>query len=66
MKNRNLLEINKAIMIESLTPSHCWPKAIAITNYLINRLPTKSLIYNTLLNTLKNYTSVLSCLCLST
>lgn len=54
-KNRILLEITRAIMIESNVPTTYWPEAIATANYLINRLPTKILKYQTPLNTLAKY-----------
>ena len=44
-KNRILLEITKALMIESHVP-------IVSATYLTNRLPTKALDYKTPLDTL--------------
>ena len=52
-KNRTLLEITRAIMLESQVPTHLWPEAIATANYFSNILPTKSLHYHTPLDTLQ-------------
>ena len=50
-KNRTLLEITHAIMLESHVPTYLWPEAVATTNYLTNRLPTQNLNHKTLLET---------------
>ena len=39
-KNRILLEITRALLIESQTPKFFWPEALVTAAYLINRLPT--------------------------
>ncbi|XP_057522436.1 uncharacterized protein LOC130802433 [Amaranthus tricolor] len=39
-KNRTLLEMTRAIMLDSRVPTHLWPEAIATANYITNRLPT--------------------------
>ncbi|CAO2841169.1 unnamed protein product [Amaranthus hypochondriacus] len=59
-KNRTLLNIARAIMIESSVPTSFWPEAIATANYVTNRLPTKSLSHKTPLETLTLYTDSLS------
>lgn len=46
------------MMFESHVPSYLWPEAIDTANYLTNRLPTKSLNFETPLNHLKTYTPV--------
>jgi transposase InsO family protein len=51
-KNRILLEITRALMIESHVPVHFWPEAIATATYLTNRLPTKALDFQTPRDTL--------------
>ncbi|XP_071695902.1 uncharacterized protein [Rutidosis leptorrhynchoides] len=43
MKNRILLEITRALMIESNVPKSFWPEALATATYLVNRLPTRAL-----------------------
>nr|GFB13399.1 putative ribonuclease H-like domain-containing protein [Tanacetum cinerariifolium] len=40
-KNRLLLEMTRALIIESHVPKSFWPEALATAIYLINRLPTK-------------------------
>uniref|UniRef100_A0A803LV14 Integrase catalytic domain-containing protein n=1 Tax=Chenopodium quinoa TaxID=63459 RepID=A0A803LV14_CHEQI len=57
-KNRTLLEITRAIMIESGVPVFLWPEAIATSTYLTNRLPTKTLDYETPLDTLSSHTTI--------
>ena len=57
-KNRTLLEITRAIMLESHVPTYLWPEIVATVNYLINRLPTKALNYKTPLETLQIYQSI--------
>ena len=57
-KNRTLLEITRAMMIESCAPAYYWPEAISTANYLTNCLPTKSLHFSTPLATLNKYTNV--------
>ena len=42
-KNRYILEITRALLIESKIPKSFWPEAIATAVYLINCLPTKIL-----------------------
>ena len=48
-KNHTLLEISRALMFEARMLARFWPEAIAIATYLTNRLPTKSLQFQTLL-----------------
>ncbi|KAJ0598803.1 putative RNA-directed DNA polymerase [Helianthus annuus] len=55
-KNRILLEITRALLIESRVPKSFWPEAIATATYLINRLPTKALDLKTPLKTLSDFT----------
>ena len=57
-KNRIILEITRAIMLESLVPKYFWPEAVATATYLINRLPTKVLDQKTPLQALTQYTTV--------
>lgn len=57
-KNRTLLEITRALMIESHVPVHFWPEAIATATYLTNRLPTKPLNYDTPLDILETHVPI--------
>nr|GEZ96726.1 putative ribonuclease H-like domain-containing protein [Tanacetum cinerariifolium] len=54
-KNRLLLEMTRALIIESHVPKSFWPEALATATYLINRLPTKILKMETPLETLSEY-----------
>ncbi|GKC56599.1 retrovirus-related pol polyprotein from transposon TNT 1-94 [Tanacetum coccineum] len=54
-KNRLLLEMTRALIIESNVPKTFWPEALATATYLINRLPTKILKMKTPLETLTEY-----------
>ena len=49
-KNRLLLEVARFLMFTSSTPNRYWEEAILTAAYLINRLPTKVLKYQTPLN----------------
>ena len=48
-KNRTLLEMARAMMIESHVPKSFWPEAVATANYLSNRLPTQKLNHQTII-----------------
>ena len=52
LKNKTLLEITRAIILESHVLTYLWPEAVAIANYLTNRLPTQNLNQKTPLETL--------------
>ncbi|XP_071740533.1 uncharacterized protein [Rutidosis leptorrhynchoides] len=54
-KNRILLEITRALMIESNVPRSFWPEALATTTYLVNRLPTRALELKNPLETLAKF-----------
>ena len=57
-KNRTLLEMARALMFESHVPASFWSEAIATSNYLMIRLPTKKLDFKTPLETLKSFTTI--------
>ncbi|KAJ0868825.1 putative RNA-directed DNA polymerase [Helianthus annuus] len=57
-KNRILLEITRAFLIESQVPTSFWPEAAATATYLINRLPTKALNLKTPIQALSNFTKI--------
>ncbi|KAJ0605636.1 putative RNA-directed DNA polymerase [Helianthus annuus] len=57
-KNRILLEITRALLIESQVPTSFWPEALAMATYLINRLPTKALQLKTPVETLTKFTKL--------
>ena len=54
-KNRTLLEITRALLIESHALASFWPEAIATTTYLTNCLPLNPLQYKTPLETLGSF-----------
>ncbi|XP_071739944.1 uncharacterized protein [Rutidosis leptorrhynchoides] len=54
-KNRILLEMTRALIIESKVPKSFWPEALATATYLINRLPTKILGTKTPRNVLSQF-----------
>ncbi|XP_071718218.1 uncharacterized protein [Rutidosis leptorrhynchoides] len=54
-KNRILLEITRALMIESNVPKSFWPEALATATYLLNRLPTRALDFKNPLETLAKF-----------
>lgn len=57
-KNRILLEMTRAMMIESQVPKTFWPEAVATSVYLLNRLPTKTLQLQTPLQKLSSLTKI--------
>ena len=57
-KNRTILEMTRAIMIDSKVPKYFWPEAIATSIYLINRLPTKTLNMKTPRDTLSKQAKI--------
>lgn len=52
-KNRHLLEVACAIMFFMHIPKYLWREAILTSSYLINRMPTQILKFETPLNYLK-------------
>jgi len=54
-KNRHLLEVTRALMFSMNVPKRFWGEAILTASYLINRMPSKVLNYNTPINTLQKY-----------
>ena len=57
-KNRTLLEMARAMLIESNTPRHFWPEAIAASVYLTNRLPSSTLDLQTHLEVLSTLAQI--------
>ena len=52
-KNCHLLEVARVLMISMNVPKYFWGESVLIACYLINRMPTRVLNYNTPLQTLK-------------
>ena len=46
-KNRHLLEVARSIIFSNHVPKHFWGEAILTTTYLINRMPTLILKFQT-------------------
>ena len=57
-KNRTLLEITHALLIESHALTSFWPEASATATYLTNYLPSKPLKYKTPFETLGSFVSL--------
>ncbi|KAJ0511171.1 putative protein kinase RLK-Pelle-DLSV family [Helianthus annuus] len=57
-KNRIILEMTRALLIESQVPKSFWPEAVATSVYLLNRLPTKALKFMTPLDCLSKSVSI--------
>jgi hypothetical protein len=53
-KNKYLLEIVRVIMFSMNVPKYLWGDAPLIASYLVNRMPTRDLKYNTPLKCLKS------------
>nr|BAK64102.1 gag-pol polyprotein [Eustoma grandiflorum] len=63
-KNRTLLEMTRALMLESSVPRFLWPEAVSTATYLSNRLPTVTLNHQTPLDVLASQTLIPSLLTL--
>lgn len=55
---RHILEMTRTIMLESRVPTLFWHKGVATSVYLLNRLPTKALNFQTPLQILSSPMSV--------
>jgi hypothetical protein len=53
-KNRHLLEVVRAILIEANMPLSYWGEALAFAVYSINRTPSRSIAYQTPLKALSD------------
>ena len=54
-KNRHLLEVSRALMLSMNVPKYLWGEAVLTAAYLINRVPSRVLNHQTLLNFFKNW-----------
>jgi hypothetical protein len=52
-KNRHLLEVARALLFSSKVPNYLWGDAVLTAAYLINRMPSKVLNFQTPINTFK-------------
>lgn len=52
-KNRHLLEVARALLFSSKVPNYLWGEAVLTAAYLINRMPSKVLNFQTPINTFK-------------
>ncbi|KAJ0625451.1 putative RNA-directed DNA polymerase [Helianthus annuus] len=57
-KNRIILEMTRAFLIESKVPKFFWPEAVASSVYLINQLPTKILELKTPIQALEKFAKI--------
>ncbi|KAJ0466424.1 putative RNA-directed DNA polymerase [Helianthus annuus] len=57
-KNRIILEMTRAMLLESHVPTSWWPEAVASSIYLINRLPTKILNFETPLDNMSKFVRI--------
>ena len=49
-KNRQLLEVSRALMLSMNVPKYLWGEAVLTAAYLINRVPSRVLNHQTPLN----------------
>ena len=54
-KNHQLLEVVRAFLLEACLPLSFWGEALTSTVYLMNRVPSRSIDFQTLLQTLSSY-----------
>ena len=52
-KNRHILEVARSLMFTTHVPKQFWGAAVLTATYLINRMPSRVLSFETPLNTLK-------------
>jgi hypothetical protein len=52
-KNRHLLEVARALLFSSKVPNYMWGEAVLTAAYLINRMPSKVLNFQTPIDTFK-------------
>ncbi|KAK2414048.1 putative mitochondrial protein [Trifolium repens] len=52
-KNRHLLEVARALLFSSKVPNYLWGEAVLTAAYLINRMPSKVLNFQTPIDTFK-------------
>lgn len=65
MKNRNILENAKSLLLENNVLQMFWDNAVTMVVYLINRTPSKVINFKTPLKVLSTYTIIPSILNLS-
>ena len=53
-KNRHLLEVSRALMFQMCVPKYLWGEVVLTVAYLINRLPSRVLNYQSPLDVLKH------------
>lgn len=53
-KNRHLLEVNRSLMFTTNVPKYLWGKAILTDTYLINKMPSRVLNFESPLTVFKN------------
>ena len=63
-KNRHVLEITRALLLNAHAPSRYWPDAVTTAVHLLNRLPSKVLGFQTPLQVLAKHTPLPSVLML--
>jgi len=54
-KNRHIIETTRALLIGAHVPQHYWIDAVTYAVYLINRMPSQVLSFNTPLQTLTQH-----------
>src|ERR1044072_1910570 len=54
-KNRHLLEVTRSLMLSSNVPTHFWGEAVLSATYLVNRMPSRVLNFNTPHSTLQSF-----------
>ena len=52
-KNKHLLKVDRSLMLTTKVPKYLWDKAIFTATYLINRMPSRILNFQTLLKIFK-------------
>ena len=59
-KNRQIMEVARSLILDKCVPNHLWGHAVLAVVYLINRVPSRVLDFQTPLDVLQKHVSLVS------
>ena len=59
-KNHQIMEVARSLMLDKCVPNHLWGHAVLVVVYLINRVPSRVLDFQTPLDVLQKHVSLVS------
>ena len=59
-KNRQIMEVAHSLMLDKCVPNHLWGHVVLAAVYLINRVPSRVLDFQTPLDVLQTHVSLVS------